>query len=84
MDYYQDQNLTFGTTAATGTTIKFASTDTVVPNATNKNTEKKLQCISATKQYEDEIQRICSAGYQAGCKRAVLKAYNWTWVKLVA
>lgn len=53
MDYYQDQNLAFGTTAATGTTIKFASTDTVVPNAANKNTEKKLQCISATQQYED-------------------------------
>ena len=49
MDCFQEQNLAFGNTAATGTTIKIASTNTIVPNATNKNTETKLQCISATK-----------------------------------
>ena len=53
MDYFQEQNLAFGTTAATGAAIKFAITDTIVPNVANKNTETKLQCISATKQYED-------------------------------
>ena len=53
MDYFQEQSLAIGNTAVTGTTIKFADTDTIVPKATNKNTETKLQCISATKQYED-------------------------------
>ena len=42
MDYFQDQNLAFGTTAATGTTTKFASTDTIVPNAANKKYWDKI------------------------------------------